>query len=149
MTVRLSTGLRNKMLDGGTGGGFKGALNHGFINIYSGPQPLTADLAATGTLLGTVSVDGGGTGITFEASAAGVIAKTITEHWKATGLAVGTAGWARMYSADGNPAVNSATDARMDLAIASSGGDATLSNMSFAVGAPSTFDGFTFTLPAQ
>ena len=33
MTVRLSTGLRNKMLNGGAGGGFKGALDGGKINI--------------------------------------------------------------------------------------------------------------------
>lgn len=58
MTIKLSTGLRTKMLDGGAAGGMKGALNGGFINIYSGPQPLSADTGATGTLLATVSVAG-------------------------------------------------------------------------------------------
>lgn len=66
MTVKLSTGLRSAMLNGGVGGGVKGALDLGKINIYSGPQPLTADTGATGTLLGTVTVNAGGTGLTFD-----------------------------------------------------------------------------------
>ena len=56
MTVRLSTGMRDKLLNGGASGGLKNALNLGFIAIYSGPQPLSADTGATGTLLATVSV---------------------------------------------------------------------------------------------
>ena len=60
MTIKLSTGLRTKMLNGGATGGIKGALDGGNINIYSGPQPLSADTGATGTLLATVSVAGAG-----------------------------------------------------------------------------------------
>ena len=71
MTVRLSTGLRDKLLNGGASDGLKNALNLGFISIYSGPQPLTADSAASGTLLGTVSVGGAGVGLTFGNSASG------------------------------------------------------------------------------
>lgn len=52
MTIRASTGLRNAV----TGGlGFQGALNKGYINIYTGTQPTTADAAVSGTLLGTVT----------------------------------------------------------------------------------------------
>lgn len=148
MTVRLSTGLRNKMLDGGTTGGIKGGLNLGFINIYSGPQPLTADTAATGTLLGTASVDGTGTGLTFDAAAAGVIAKAAAETWEFTGAAAGTAGWFRMYEPTDTPGNQSTTKARIDGSIASSGADMNLSNISIAIGAPNTIDVFQFTLPA-
>lgn len=56
MTIRFSTGLRHA-LEGGLG--FAGALNKGSINIYSGTQPLTADAAVTGTLLGTVTISSG------------------------------------------------------------------------------------------
>jgi len=149
MTVRLSTGARNKLLDGGSGGGIKGALNLGFINIYSGPQPLLADTGATGTLLGTASVNAGGTGLTFDAAVLGVISKAAAEAWKFTGLAVGTAGWFRFYPAAGNPANTSATEARIDGAVAASGGDLNLTNISITIGSPNTIDVFQFTMPAE
>ena len=148
MTVRLSTGIRNKMLDGGASGGIKGSLALGFINIYSGPQPLSADTGATGTLLGTVSVDAGGTGLTFDAAVSGVIAKAVAETWKFNGAAAGTAGWFRFWPAGGAPASTSTAEARIDGSIAASGADMNLSNVSIAVGAPNTVDVFQFTLPA-
>lgn len=149
MTVQLSIGLRNKMLDGGVGGGFKGSLNLGFINVYSGPQPISADSAATGTLLGTVSVDGAGTGLTMQASAAGSISKTPTETWRFAGLADGTAGWARFYPSGGNPAGSSTTEARIDFAIGTANADLVISNMSVKVGIPCTIDTFVFGMPAK
>lgn len=149
MTVRLSTGMRNKMNDGGASGGIKGALNLGFINIYSGPQPLTGDTAATGTLLGTVSVNADGTGLTFDPSVAGTISKAAAEIWKFVGLVNGTAGWFRHYPAGGNPASQSTTEARIDGAIATSGGDMNLTNVAVAVGIPNTVDVYQFTMPAQ
>lgn len=149
MTVRLSTGLRNKMLDGGVAGGIKASLALGFINIYSGPQPATADTASTGTLLGTASVNGGGTGLTFDAAVAGVLSKAVAEAWKFTGVAAGTAGWFRFYPAGGTPGSTSTTEARIDGAIAASGSDMTLTNITIAVSAPNTIDVFQFTLPAQ
>lgn len=150
MTVKLSTGLRDKMLNGGAGGGLKGSLAGGFINIYSGPQPLTADTAATGTLLGTVTESGdGATGLNFDTASGGVIAKAVLETWKFTGLAAGTAGWFRFYPATGNPATTSTSEARIDGSIASSGADVNLNNVSIAVGSPNTIDLFAFTLPAQ
>lgn len=149
MTVRLSTGLRDKLLNGGASGGLKNALNLGFIAIYSGPQPLTADSAASGTLLGIVSVGGAGTGLTFGNSASGTIAKTPTEDWKFVGIADGTAGWFRFHPAAGNPALSSATEARIDGNIATSGGDLNISNIAVKIGVPNTVDVFQFTMPAQ
>ncbi len=149
MTVRLSTGLRDKLLNGGASGGLKNALNLGFIAIYSGPQPLTADSAASGTLLGTVSVGGAGTGLTFGNSASGTIAKTPAEDWKFVGIADGTAGWFRFYPAAGNPALASSTEARIDGNIATSGGDLNISNIAVKIGVPNTVDVFHFTMPAQ
>jgi hypothetical protein len=148
MTVRISTGLRNKMLDGGVGGGIKGALNLGFIKIYTGPQPLTADTGASGTLLGTVSVDAGVTGLTFGAAAAGVIAKAVAENWKFIGAAAGTAGWFRFHAVGDVPTDASATAARLDGSIAPSGADMNLSNIAVVVNSPNTIDTFQFTLPA-
>lgn len=52
MTFRYSTGLRNAIAGPL---GFAGALMRGSIQIYTGAQPVSADGAITGTLLGTVT----------------------------------------------------------------------------------------------
>jgi hypothetical protein len=148
MTIRLSTTARNKLLDGGTTGGIKGAFNLGFMNIYTGSQPATADTGATGTLLGTVSVNGGGTGITFDASVAGVISKAVAETWRFTGLAAGIAGWFRLWEATDTPSATQSTKARVDGAIGSSGADLNLTNLNIGVGQVNTCDTFTITMPA-
>lgn len=69
MTVRLSTALRNN-LAGPTG--FGATFANGIIEIRTGSQPGTADSAATGTLLGTVTLASGA----FTAETAG--SQTIT-----------------------------------------------------------------------
>lgn len=53
MTTRLSTALRNNIV-GSTG--LAASFTGGVIDIYTGTQPATADSAATGTLLGRVSI---------------------------------------------------------------------------------------------
>ena len=53
MTVRLSTGTRNGLAGNLA---FAELFKGGTIQIYSGTQPVTADAAVTGTLLGTVSL---------------------------------------------------------------------------------------------
>lgn len=148
MTIRLSTGMRNKLLDGGASGGIKNALNLGFIAIYTGTQPASADTGATGTLLGTVSVNGGGTGLTFDAASAGVISKAAAETWRFTGVAAGTAGWYRFYPAGGTPGNLSTTEARIDGSIGTSGADMNVSNLAIEVGQINTIDSYTFTMPA-
>lgn len=147
MTMRLSTGLRSKMLDGGASGGLKGALDGGKINIYSGPQPVSADSGATGTLLATV--DAAGLGLTFDAAVAGAISKAAAEDWEFTGLANGTAGWFRFFPAAGDPSTTSTTEARIDGSIANAGGDLRVSNVSIVTGAPNAVHIFKLTLPAQ
>lgn len=56
MTLRISTGLRNHLLSGGS---LKDALNNGRIEIYSGSQPASADAAVSGTLLVTITKSSG------------------------------------------------------------------------------------------
>jgi len=149
MSFRLSTGLRNKILDGGAAGGYKASLNLGFIAIMSGSQPTSPDNAATGVLLGTVSVNGAGTGLTFDASVAGVLSKAAAETWRFTGLADGVAGWFRFY-APGDTITNiSTTAARLDGTIGSSGADLNLTNLQIQTGQVNTCDAFTITQPAQ
>lgn len=56
MTLRFSTGLRNNLAGNK---GFASTFAKGSLQIYSGTQPATADSAVSGTLLGTVTVNGG------------------------------------------------------------------------------------------
>lgn len=148
MSLRLSDAARNRLLDGASNGGIKGAFNLGFINIYTGSQPASANTGATGTLLGTVSVNGGGTGITFDASVAGVISKAAAEAWKFTGLAAGIAGWFRLWAAGDTVTATDATKPRVDGAIGTSGAELNLSNVTIAVSQVNSVDAFTITMPA-
>ena len=89
MTVRINDALRNSQVDnaGDT------TANSGTIKFYTGAQPATADTAASGTLLATLSLPADA----FAAAAAGSAAKSGT--WQATVTVAGTAGWARMANA--------------------------------------------------
>lgn len=71
MTFRLSTGMRNFLNKQGS---IDDALRNGWIEIYSGAQPATADAAVTGTLLCTISV--GGAAVTHEVLASGTVTLT-------------------------------------------------------------------------
>jgi hypothetical protein len=151
--LRLSTGFRTKLA--GTSG-FGETFANGVMQLYSGPQPLTADAAVSGTLLGIVTTGGGvfafGTatnGLAFEAAASGAIAKKITDAWQYTGLAAGTIGWARLM---GNASDNlgiSTTLPRVDMSVGVSGADLNISNIAVEIGVPGTIDVFQFTVPAQ
>lgn len=68
MTMRLSTGLRNFLNKRGS---IDDAMRNGRIEIYSGPQPTSADAAVSGTLLCTISA--GGAAITNEVLASGTV----------------------------------------------------------------------------
>jgi hypothetical protein len=93
-------------------------------------------------------VNGGGTGITFDSAAAGVIAKAVAETWRFTGLADGTAGWFRLYQAADTITNSSTSVARVDGAIGTSGADLNLSNLAIVTGQVNTVDTFTITMPA-
>lgn len=153
MTVKISTGLRNAAC--GTTG-IAGALNGGVIRIYSGPQPVTADAAATGTLLGLATLNAGAweagdptNGLVFDAPAGGGIAKPAAAIWKFMGLVAGQAGWCRFVGNALDDGSVSIILPRLDMAIAAGGGDLKMSVTSILVGAPVTIDVFSVSLPAQ
>ena len=99
MSTLKSAALANYLA---VNGSYRAALNSGFIQIFSGPVPATADAALTmggggNTLLATISVGGDGTtGLTFDASATGgVLTKTASENWEGPIGATGTASFFR------------------------------------------------------
>ena len=152
MTVRLSTQLRTNLA--GTGGGFATTFANGVIEVYTGTQPVTADAAVTGTLLGTVTLNSGAftpgvstNGLTFAAAASGAVSKSGV--WSFNGIAAGTAGWFRLKGNAVDAGSISAVLPRLDGSVAVSGADLNLSNIAIAVSAPNTIDTFTFTVPAQ
>ncbi len=112
MTYRESVGMRNAVNDVGRGVAFDGGT--GRINVYTGSQPATADTAASGTLLATLTLPSD----VFGASSSGTItANTITADSSAD--ASGTPGYARWYrTGDTAPgsAGNGTTDRRIDMA---------------------------------
>lgn len=151
MTVRLSTALRTA-LAGSTG--FAATFANGIIEIYTGTQPATADAAVAGTLLGTVTLASGAftpgvatNGLTFASAANGAVSKSGV--WSFNGVAAGTAGWFRLKGNAVDAGALSTTLPRLDGSVATSGADLNLSNIVIAIGAPSTIDTFTFTIPAQ
>lgn len=151
MTVRLSTGLRNN-LAGSTG--FAATFANGIIEIRTGTQPVTADAAATGTLLGTVTLASGAftpgvstNGLTFNTASGGAVSKSGV--WSFAGVAAGTAGWFRLKGNALDNDLSSTTLPRLDGSIATSGADMNLSNLSIAVSATTTIDSFAWTQPAQ
>lgn len=146
MALRLSTGLRNKIL--GTAS-VSTIFNLCKIAIYSGAQPATADDVATGTLLVTITVSGGATGLTWGTPVAGVLSKTVAEDWEGTAVADGTAGWFRLYEATDDAAAAETVLARFDGAVSTSGAQLNMSSTSIVTGAVQTISSFTYTEPAS
>lgn len=141
--VRLSTGMRDGMCGSS---GLKELFEGGFIGIYSGGQPATADVAETGSLLTTISSSSGTAGITFGTAGTGQLGKS-SGVWSGLIGTAGVAGWFRMYDA-GHLLGTSGTAVRMDGNVGVSGSDMVLSNTSQVVGATLTIDQATFTEPA-
>jgi hypothetical protein len=119
----------------------------GFIKIYTGSQPSSADAAPTGTLLCTYYSDGAAAGLEFDDAVSGVIAKKSSETWSGQGVATGTAGWFRLQ-APGDSEAYSTTDERIDGAIATSGAELNFSSTSIVTSAMQTISSFQLTWPS-
>jgi len=153
MTLKLSTQLRNN-LAGTTG--FATTFANGVIEIRTGSQPADADQAATGTLIGLVTLNSsaftpGSTtnGLTFAAASGGAVAKTGV--WSFVGInsvTANTAGWFRFRGNAADAGGVSTVLPRLDGSIGTSGADMNLSNISIINGTPVTVDTFTWTQPA-
>ena len=144
MAARLSTGLVNKML--GTSS-FKDTFALGFIDIYTGVQPTSADAIPTGTRLGTLYSDGTATGLSWGDALLGALPKATGETWSTILVNTGTAGWFRLREATDTGVDASTTAARYDGAIATSGAEMNLGTLALLTGAPFVISAANFTLP--
>lgn len=98
------------------------------LTIYTGTQPATADTAASGSVLATITLPAS----PWAAASAGAVSKQNT--WSATASGTGTAGYARLVN--GTKAV--------DLAIP---GELTISDSSIVTGGTVTVTSLTYTVP--
>lgn len=146
--MKLSTALRNHMLDSGS---FAGALNGGVIKIYDGTAPASPDDAVPGTanLLVTLTEGGNaGVGLNFETSASGgAILKDSAESWEGTVDASGTASWFRFVPQNDDGSA-STTYKRIQGSVGQVNADMNLSSTSLSSGANQTIDFFSVSLPS-
>lgn len=99
MSTQVSTGFATAIL--GTRS-FDQIFRYGCIEVYTGPQPDTADMPATGALVARVSLGGNAwepgaptNGLGFLRSGRYAM-KDAAEDWVLQGLATGEAGWFRL-----------------------------------------------------
>lgn len=139
MSQKMSTGLCNKLLDTDS---FVGLMDLGFIRIFDGAAPATANAAEAGTLLCEISVNSTGTGVTWGPTAGsvtpGVLQKASTEAWTGLILADATASYYRIVGAADTAAL-STTEPRVQGTIGIGGADMNL-------GTTVLVNGATFTL---
>jgi hypothetical protein len=145
MAIRLSDGLRTKIVASGLLDAFDGGT--GRINIYTGSQPAGGNTAASGTLLGTLTLasDSADAG----ASAGECEFNTVTSDTSAD--ASGTAGWGRIYLT-GDTAPGSTADSddrRLDFSVGTSGADVNFDTVTFVAGGTIAISSLSITLPAS
>src|SRR5215207_1386415 len=104
MAIRLSTALRNVILDSG----FQAVFDSGILEIRDGTIPTNADTAPTGTVLASITLPADW----IAAASAGAVAKAGT--WSdASADATGTPTWFRIRQS-GDAGTTNTTDERLD-----------------------------------
>lgn len=133
-TLRLATTARNAaadavvdLLDAGAGAGT--------IQIRSGSMPSTPQTTASGTLLATVTLSDPAAG----SASTGVA--TIADPSSTTGVAAGTAGWARFLDSNSNAVMDT------DVTATGGGGGIELSTTTISVGVTVDLGAITYTQP--
>lgn len=119
------------LLDAGSG--------PGTVEIRTGSQPATANTAASGTLLGTLTLSDPAFGNATTASPAVATASAITSD--TTADATGTAGWFRGYDSAGTAVIDGSITAT------GGGGDLTLDSTSIVAGGTIAMTSWTISHP--
>lgn len=124
MATRIGTSAATAAVDA-----VSALLNAGTVEIRTGSQPASVGTAATGTLLGTLTLSATAFGAATTANPSVATANAITGDTSAD--ASGTAGWFRAYRSAGN-----GSTAIIDGSITASGGggDMIISNVNVVAG---------------
>lgn len=134
MVFRLSTASRNTLAAALAGLADAGA-GPGKIELRTGAQPATPQVAASGTLLATIVLGDPA----FGAPATGVIAAA--DPAPVTGVAAGDAGWFRLYDS------NNVAIADGSVTATGGGGDITLATVTVSVGLTVDMTAFSINIP--
>ena len=109
MAVNCSTGFRQRIIGPHS---FESIFDGSTIDVYDGPQPETANLPPTGTLVGRITHSGG-----LRFSRSGIYVTSYPgQAWVLNGLAAGVAGWCRLRTS-GDDNSDSTTLPRIDGAV--------------------------------
>ena len=142
--AQASTGLRNTML-----AAYKTALDSGFINIYAGTVPASADDALGGaTLLCVISNNSTSGGLTYAtAPASGVLSKQASQVWSGVNVAGGTATFFRAV-ANSDSGTSTTSQPRIQGSVGTTDGGLNLTlGTTLTVGATTPIDSFSVELP--
>lgn len=147
MAIKSSTGLADYLL---VTGSLKGALDSGFIMVYTGSEPATADDAVTGTMIWKIGVGGSSTGLTWDATPVSrALVKPSAATWSGT-TSSGTAGYFRVVGAS-DTGVSSTTQPRIQGGVGMVAGTSTdlyVSDTAFTAGTKS-LAAFSVALPTN
>lgn len=145
--IKLSTGLRVALA---TQDSLRDALNNGFIRLYTGAVPASADAdLGSAVLINEISAGGTGTPLTLEPTApGGVVSKNVAENWTGNNLADGTPSFFR-YVLAGDAGDASTSAIRFQGSVGGPGADMVISSLPLVNGAPQTFDLFQLVIPEQ
>jgi hypothetical protein len=128
MALRKNTNMANAQAEASMN-----LFDSGTLEIRTGTQPASANDAASGTLLCTITLPADA----FGTATGGVVGKNGT--WSGTAVADGTAGYARFIS--------SANDRRMDVSVGEAATDMIIDNASILTNGVVTVTSFDFTTP--
>lgn len=137
MATRLPTASRNATTNAVTAL-VDADVGAGSIQIRSGAQPASANDAASGTLLATITLADPAWG----ASVAGVSTLDATPVLSTTGVAAGTAGWFRMLDNSGDTIADGA------ITVTGGGGELELNTLTISIGVTVEITAGTLTTPA-
>jgi len=137
MTIRLPVASRSAaadavadLIDAGAGSGL--------LRVYTGSQPASADIAATGTLLAVFTLNDPA----FGAAAAGTATLSVAPALSTTGVAAGDAGWFRIIDSTGATVLDGSVTA------SGGGGDLIVSTITVSIGLTLQLTSGTITMPA-
>ncbi len=146
MALRFSSGLVLGVISQGS---YQQVLEgpSGFaLDLYSGNRPADPNEPASGSLLVSVTLEGGASGLRFDASSPGRLQKPPAAQWAGPITTSGQAGWFRLRQLGDNGA-SSSQAVRFDGTVAQSGADLNLSTTSLVKDAPFVVREFSFDLP--
>ncbi len=138
MTIRLPVASRNAAADAIAARTDAGA-GSGLVRVYTGSQPASADLAATGTLLAAFTTNDPA----FAAAGSGTATLDVTPALSTVGVAAGDAGWFRVVDSTGATVIDGSVSA------SGGGGDLIMSTITVSVGLTLQLTAGTMTMPAS